>query len=151
VESGGICWVHRIERDDLVPRPSNAQGRRKQRVLSSRQEHDVLSLRALTRALRVRSGNRLPNFPSAGSRAVVRVTGLYALNRFGYYSRRRLQIGVAYTQNDDVFAAIARCRRLVVGHPGVGAFTADPFDKWRELHVKRSCLLCIQGCIFDHI
>ena len=64
-----------------------------------------------------------------GRRHVMRVAAAQCCN--GPLDDRpgRLQVRVADTQDDHVFAALARGDRLVVSEPGVGTFAADTLDQ----------------------
>ena len=48
---------------------------------------------------------------------------------------RRVQIGIANTQDNYVFAAIAGGAGFVVCQPGVSAFPTDSLYERRELHI----------------
>ena len=48
--------------------------------------------------------------------------------------RRRLEIGVADTENDHILAALARGNGRVVCQPRRGAFPTDAIDECREPH-----------------
>ena len=65
----------------------------------------------------------------------MKITRSQPLNRLVNHGGRCVQIRIANTQNNHVFAAIARGTGFVVCQPGIGAFTTDSLYERRELHI----------------
>jgi len=152
LERGRICWIHWVERDDLVAHPGNTHRRHEQRVLCSGQIHDVVGIGTLAGALCVCCGYRLAYRASPGSGAVVRVARLQPFDSLGNDSRRRIEVRVADTEDDHVFAAVAGSQSRVVCQPCISTFSADALYQRRKLHLLVVMRLRARGssCIFEH-
>src|SRR5579871_6856937 len=77
---------------------------------------------------------RLPEWPAAASGTVMCVSRLQSFDGSGHHRGRSVEVRIADTQDDYVFATLLRCARQGVCLPCISAFTADPINQGRKLH-----------------
>jgi hypothetical protein len=75
------------------------------------------------------AGDRFAHREAPGRRDVVRVATAQSVDGTLDHWPGRLQVWVADTQDDDVFAALARGDGLVVSEPGDSTLAADTLDQ----------------------
>ena len=128
--------------DDLIACSGKAHRCDEQRVLGARQIHDVVRFRGLSGALCVVRRNRRAHRVAAGCTRIMRITAANALDRPLDDGAGVCRSGSPTLQNDDIFAALARGRRLVMCQPRIRPLTADPIDEARVLHYQRPSMPC---------
>ena len=64
----------------------------------------------------------------------------HALDGAVDHRSRRVEIGIADAENDDIFAAVLRGPRRVMGFPGIGAVACDALHEIRVLHPPTFCM-----------
>ena len=125
LERGGICRVQGLERDHLVAGTRQTQRCDEQGVLRSGEEDHVGRFDGLARALTMRASDGLAQRIATRHRRVVRIAGPQGFYRALEHGLRRVEIGVADAQYDDVLAAILRRARLIVYLPRIGSVAGD--------------------------
>ena len=129
-----VSGINRLADDDLVTRPGEALHRTVEAALGARHDRDVVGCARLPAAPRHPRRDRFPQCRIADRR---RISGAaiahgadHRLDRYG----RRLLVGIADRQKDDVLARLLTPPCLDMDVPGSGASAGNAPDERRKTH-----------------
>ena len=114
-EDAGVGRVERLRDDDLVALAEDAQADREERRLRAREEDDAPPVDGPPGPGRDALGDRLEQRHVALRERVVRATGAHARDGGVDHDVRRVEVGVADRQHDDVVAAVRGVARPARG------------------------------------
>ena len=133
-DHGFVGHVHGLRHDDLVARVQQAQHRREQGALGAGHDHDVLRPHRLAGQPAMAPGDGGAQGRVADDVGVMGAAVVEGGFGRGDDGRRRVEVGLADREHDDVLAAAPALHRLEMHGPGARTLARDPLGQMGEFH-----------------